>query len=135
MTRCGIIRKGHTLAEVLISTLVVAVIMGGMASVMLMSTRALNSSAGDVSDTGDVMDQIITDLNLAQQFTERTATAVTMKVPDRDGDSQDETIRYSWSGTAGDPLMREYNGGDPVAVAENVHHFNLAYLTKTVGGS
>lgn len=135
MTRCGIIRKGHTLAEVLISTLVVALIMGGMSSVMLMSTRALNSSAGDVSDTGDVMDQIITDLNLAQHFTERTATAVTMKLPDRDGDSQDETIRYSWSGRVGDSVMRTYNGGTPVAVADNVHYFNLAYITKTVGGS
>ena len=132
MTRHRRVRRGYTLAEVLISTLVVSVIMGGMSSVMLLATRALNNTAAEVCVSGDVTDQVTTDLNLAQEFTDRTATAVTMKVPDRDGDGQPETIRYSWSGTAGDPLMREYNGGDPVAVADDVHHFDLAYLTMTV---
>lgn len=134
MTRRRRVRRGHTLAEVLISTLVVSVIMGAMVSLMLMGTRALRTTAGDVSDSGDVLDQVITDLNLAKSFGEQTATTVTMTVPDRDGDSQDETIRYSWSGTAGDSLMRTYNGGTPVAVADNVYYFDLAYLTKTVGG-
>ena len=132
MTRRRRSRTGHTLAEVLISTLVVSVIMGGMSSVMLLSTRVLNNTGAEVCVSGEVTDQITTDLNLAREFTERTATAVTMKVPDRDGDGQAETIRYSWSGTAGDPLMRVYNGGDPVPVADDVHHFDLSYLTMTV---
>jgi len=125
-------RRGHTLTEVLMSTTIVSVIMGGMSSVMLLSARTLNNTPVQVCVSGDVSDQVTTDLNLAQEFTERTSTAVGMKVPDRDGDNQPETIRYSWSGTPGDPLMREYNGSDPVAVAENVNHFGLSYQTKTV---
>ncbi len=132
MTRHQTSRRGQTLAEVLISTAVVSVIMGGMSSVMMLSARTLTNNTVEVCVSGDAGDQVTTDLKLAQEFSERTATAVTMKVPDRDGDNQPETIRYSWSGASGAPLMREYNGGDPVAVAENVSHFDLSYQTKTV---
>jgi hypothetical protein len=132
MTRDHTRRRGQTLAEVLISTAVVSVIMGGMSSVMMLSARTLTNNTVEVCVSGDAGDQVTTDLKLAQEFSERTATAVTMKVPDRDGDSQPETIRYSWSGVSGAPLMREYNGGDPVAVAADVSHFDLSYQTKTV---
>ena len=63
------------------------------------------------------------------------ALAVTFTVPDRDNNGLSETIRYSWSGTPGDSIMRAYNGGVEVAVAEDVKYFSLEYLLKTIGGS
>ena len=127
--------RAFTLIEAMMSTLIIATIMAALTSVILLSTRCLGSRGEDVSKASDVIDEITTDLNLAESFSERTATAVTFTVPDRNNDAQVETIRYSWSGTPGDPIMRRYNGGNEVAVAENVQYFSLDYILKTIGGS
>ena len=126
--------RAFTLREVMISTVIIAMIMLAMTSVMTLSTRALTSKGEDVSNASDVIDEITTDLNLAESFTERTSTAVTFTVPDRDDNGQSETIRYSWSGTPGDSILKEYNGGDAVSVADDVQHFSLDYILKTIGG-
>lgn len=126
-------RRGYTLLEMVISSAVMSIIMGAMVATMLIASRSINSSPGQtLSDAGNVVDHVTTDLSLAQSFSERQANAVTVTVPDRDGDSQPEIIRYSWSGQAGDPLLRTYNGQDAVVVASNVHNFDLSYLTKTI---
>jgi Tfp pilus assembly protein PilV len=127
--------RAFTLLEVMLSTVIMAMIMLAMTSVMVLSTRCLTSKGEDASKASDAIDEITTDLNLAESFSEQTATAVTFTVPDRDNNGQSETIRYSWSGTPGDSIMRAYNGGVEVAVAEDVQYFSLEYLLKTVGGS
>jgi len=129
-------RGGHTLIEVVISVSIVAVIMGAMVSIMLLVARGTDVSADgteNVSATSEVVQQIAVELSVATNITEQTATAVTFLVPDRDDNLQGETIRYAWSGVAGEPLTRQYNGGSVVTVAEDVHHFNVDYLVKTVG--
>ena len=67
-----------------------------------------------------------------------TPTAVTLTVPDRDGDNIPETIRYSWSGIANAPLRQEYNGvlppEDKKQFVENVQSFSLDWLTRLVEG-
>ncbi|MBT3201555.1 MAG: hypothetical protein HN350_16760 [Phycisphaerales bacterium] len=118
----------------MISTVIIAMIMIAMTSVMMLATRTLASSGGDVALAADVIDEISTDLNLAESFSERTSTAVTFSVPDRNGDGQPETIRYSWSATPGDSIMRAYNGGAEVAIADDVRHFSLDYILQTIGG-
>ena len=53
-------------------------------------------------------------------------------VPDRDDANADpELIRYSWSGTRGDPLLRQYNQATLATVAENVAAFNISYFTNS----
>jgi len=119
--------------EVILSTAVTCTIMGAVLSTMVIASRAIdNGPTKWITVAGDAASDVTTDLSLARGATEREDHAVTVSVPDRDGDGQAETIRYSWSGTAGDPLLREYNGGDAAIVATNVHRFNLSYLTKTV---
>lgn len=126
-------RRGHTLMEVLISTVIVSIVLGAVVSTMVIAARAVDDQPSRaVSQAGDAANDVTTDLSLAQGVTERSANAVTISVPDRDGDGQAETIRYSWSGTPGDPLLREYNGGAARVVASDVHKFNLSYLTTTV---
>ena len=126
-------RAGFTLLEVILSTAVTCTIMGAVLSTMVIASRAIdNGPTTWITTAGDAASDVTTDLSLAQGATEREDHAVTVTVPDRDADGQAETIRYSWSGTAGDPLLREYNGGSAAIVATNVHRFNLSYLTKTV---
>ncbi|MDP6543715.1 MAG: prepilin-type N-terminal cleavage/methylation domain-containing protein [Phycisphaerae bacterium] len=127
--------RAFTLLEAMLSTVIISMIMMAMVSVTALSTRCLNSKGEDVGKASDVIDEITTDLNLAMSFSEQTATAATFTVPDRDNNGQSETIRYSWSGTPGDSIMREYNGGSAVVVAEDVQYFSLEYILKTIGGS
>ena len=83
----------------------------------------------------EVLDEVMTDIHYALDFSERQPNAVTFTVPDRNGDSLPETIRYAWSGISGDPLTYEQNGGPPATIAEDVQQFNLDYLERTMGPS
>ncbi|MBM4074622.1 MAG: hypothetical protein FJ267_03150, partial [Planctomycetes bacterium] len=93
-----------------------------------------------VGDTGtgaraiatDVQKDLLADLQRATGFTERTAKAVTFTVPDRDGNGRPETLRYAWSGTAGNPLTLQVNGGPVQNIALNVQQFALSYQTKSL---
>lgn len=126
---CG----GHTLLEVMLSTLVLSIVMGAMISTMVIAGRAIDDNPiTQVAAAGDAVNDVTTDISLAQAVTESTDNAVTLVVPDRDGDGQSETIRYSWSGTPGDPLMRQYNGSPAAVVAGDVYRFNLSYLTTEI---
>jgi hypothetical protein len=121
-------RSALTLIELTMSLAIVTFIVAAKA----MSNDSSNLGA-DATTARSAASVVIDDLKMATAITEQTATAVTMTVPDRDGDGNPETIRYSWSGTAGDSLMRSYNGGTAGAIATNVRALNFTYLTKTVG--
>lgn len=157
-------RPAFTLVEMIVSIAIVSIVVLACASVMLLAAKTVASSAGVASagmagsnaGTNGVSqaalaraaaERIADDLKMAVTFAERTATAATFTVPDRDGDGQPETVRYAWSGAAGTTitvgltgyaiapytLTRQYNNAAPVAVAEDVRSFGLNYLTRTVG--
>lgn len=119
-----------TLAELVVSSAVTAVLAGGMASAVVLASRALpeNQAALDgVVRAADAAEMISADLLCATAITENEAAALTMTVADRNSDGSDETIRYAWSGTTGDPLTRACNGGTAATVLDDVRDFVLAY--------
>ncbi len=124
-------RGGFTLVEAVLGTAVAVIILSAITGVMFLAQQGLaggESKTANIAAQNRVIQMITLDLSLATSFSERTSTAVTMVVPDRTGDGVDETIRYYWSGTPGDPLTRQVNGAAPAAVAEDVHAFSLDYL-------
>lgn len=131
--------SAYTLIEAIVSLVVVSTIMAATVSTMVLASRAVGGGTSGglakISETKDVVEQIASELSLALAFSVRSDTVVAFTVPDRNGDGQPESIRYEWSGTAGDPLTRQYNGGTQATIAENVHHFSLSYLLKTVPAS
>lgn len=130
----GTSRRAFSLAEMVVSMTIVAVLVGSMTSVLMLSLRAIDdriNPAGKTVRAADATDQILTDLAVAIEFTERTALAVAFTVPDRTGDDVPETVRYSWSGTVGDPLVREFNGDKDATFATDVRQFTLAYIVHT----
>lgn len=133
----GLVRSGLTLVEMVVSLAVVAIIMAVLGSVTVVMLRTASLTRQNSSSPTDspraTVDQITDDLKLALSLPEQSATAITMTVPDRDGDGQAETIRYAWSGVAGDPLTRQYNNGAAVAIASNIGSFNVRNVLKTVG--
>ena len=126
--------RGFSLVELVLSMAVMTVVMAGTASVVLLASHALPSAespARALAQSSDVVGEVAGELLYATSITEKSATAVTFTVSDRGhGDPGPEMIRYAWSGTAGDPLNRQYNGGNVVTVVEDVREFALSYDLK-----
>ena len=96
--------RGFTLMEMVTSCLVISLLMvtlGYALKLALVSTGNGATQAAATLDAGDVVGRITDDLNEAINFTEKTSSAVTFTVPDRDGDGNVEKIRYVWWPTAG----------------------------------
>ncbi len=131
--------SAYTLIEAMVSLVVMSTIMGATVSTMVLASRAVGGGTSGglakIAESKDVVEQIASELSLALAFTVRSDTVVAFTVPDRNDDGQPESIRYEWSGVAGDPLTRQYNGGTQATIADNVHYFSLSYLLKTVPAS
>lgn len=124
-------RHAFTLIELTVALAASALLVVGLASSLYISSQALNVNASQKTRTAAVvLHDLATDLNKAVEFSERTPTALTFTVPDRNGDSAPEVIRYAWTGTPGDPLTYQYNGGTVVNIATDVQSFNTTALTR-----
>jgi prepilin-type N-terminal cleavage/methylation domain-containing protein len=126
------IRRGFTLAESLVSMSVIVVLVGGLVSAIVLSTRALPANAAEresVRQVDTAAGQIVEEMRSAVWFIERSTRRVTFTVPDRDSDGVPERICYSWSGAAGSDLLRSVNGGTEAAFLSNVGSFAISYET------
>ncbi len=127
--------NAFTLIETVLSLGIVGVIAVSMTSIMMLTSRAMPSVRdADVVNvsTREVASRIAAELADATSITGLSAHSVTFTVPDRDSDGLDETFRYGWGGTAGDPLVWTYNGGSAITVASNVQDFTLFAESGTV---
>jgi len=126
-------RGAYTLVELVVSMSVATILMGGLASTIVLASRAMPGQHTPARSTIDgyyATEQIAGELLCAQSFTVRTPTAVEFIVADRSGDDVGETIRYEWSGTPGDALTRQYNSGSILDIAEDLNEFALTYNTR-----
>ena len=132
-------RGGFTLIELTVSAAIISIVLLAVGSAIVLSARSLDAaSSGSVSQTlqgRQIAEQVAADLKMAIAFTERTSTAATFSVPDRNGDGQVEYIRYAWAG-AGGAITRQYTSGANVTVgtlATSAQDFDLSWATKSVG--
>jgi len=111
-----------------------AILVSGLASTLVVSTQAWSEdlSPRRQADSSGATRRIHDDLQFAVQFTERTAQAATFTVPDRDGDGVKETIRYAWTGVAGDPLTVAINETPPETLIADVQQFQFDWQTRTL---
>ena len=119
----GTSRPAYTLAEMLVSVAAMGVLMVGISSAILLATQAIDDGenpSARIREASATADQFIQDASCALSFSEKTSTAVTFTVPDRDDDEQPETIRYVWSSAGGGSITRTYNGGSAIPIAEDV---------------
>jgi hypothetical protein len=124
-------RSGFTLIELVASLAGAAALVAAMGATMGIALRASDPAqtpAAGIVETSQSLADLATEVQYALTLTEATATAITVTVPDRnDADANAETIRYAWSGVAGAPVTRQYNGGTAVSVAPNVGSFAIDY--------
>lgn len=126
---------GFTLAELLVSIAVTMVIAVGIGSSMLIASRAMpdaDNPASAAITAVEAAEQLTAELQYAISINNRSTTMIEFTVADRNGDEVDEMIRYEWSGTPGDSLTRQYNGGAVVNLLEDVHQFDLSYDLQTI---
>jgi prepilin-type N-terminal cleavage/methylation domain-containing protein len=121
-------RFGFTLIELVLSISIIAVILLGLQSAMVLASGSNRSSAGQLSlNSGRAVDLLSADLSCATSILSSSATSIQCIVPDRTGDNSPETISYSWSGVSGDPLLRSINGGASTTILSGVNEFQLTY--------
>ncbi len=123
--------------EMIVASTSATILLAGLASSIFVVSQAFDNTDAETAgrlDASLAANEILTDLRFATTFTERSTTAVTFEVPDRDGDGENETLRYAWDGTSGSPLTRALNGSTPEAILEDVSSLNLEYVTRTLSG-
>ena len=127
-------RLGYTLMELVASIAATSILMAGMGSVMFVAARSTDDGATPAMQivAGATAHEILSDVQFAKSFIQRSSTAVEFSVADRDADGTDEIIRYAWSGTPGDPLTRRYNSQTVVDYLDNVHAFGYTDHVETV---
>lgn len=85
--------------ELMVSMVSATLLLAGLASCLFIALRAFDgSSAAAVrSRAAETQAEMLIDLGEATSFSNRSVDSVTFKVPDRDGDGDEETIAYSWT--------------------------------------
>jgi hypothetical protein len=126
--------KAFTLLEALTAAGCTTVLLVAIGSAFLLASRAVPDADHPlfaVSRGAAVLDQLADELRSCRYVTHRGASSVTLVCDDRDGDGVPETIRYSWAGSSGDPLLKEVNGQTARTVLANVRDFTLDYQTAS----
>jgi len=127
--------RGFSLLEMVTAMGITSILLLGIGSAMLLAGRAMpdaHSASAESVAGADAVEPVLTELQYAVTVTQRSARMIEFTVADRNGNGTPEVIRYEWSGTAGDPLTRKYNGGTAVTVLSNVRDFSLSYDLQTI---
>lgn len=127
-------RRGFSLVELVLAAALMAVLLGSMVSVFMVTLCAVPGTSGaapSISAAAGALTQVAEELRTATSFSLRTGNIVVFTVPDRNGDGVEDTVRYAWSGAPGGPLIRTGRGGVTTTIATNVHAFSLTYTTAT----
>lgn len=123
---------GMSTLEMLITLPTATVLIGAMASCVTIMMRAKSQDETlfrGVNDLAAAVDRIAFDLELATSHVSSSATHLEFVVPDRNGDSLPEQIRYEWSGTSGQNphrILIKYNQEASVPLFEGVNAFSLS---------
>ena len=121
--------RAFTLVELVVCMVIAAVLLVAIGSTVVLASRALpnaNNPTACTIEASMALDQLVAELEAAVYITEHSQTAIAFTVADRNNDGLNERIRYAWSGIAGDPLTRQYNGGTVSPFITNVQQFSLA---------
>ena len=126
-------RHGFTLLEMMVALVASAVLLAGLGSVMLITRQIAYTPASSVHRllAAEAFDEMAGELRFATYVTETSATAIEFVVADRNGDDVPERIRYAWSGTAGDPLLKTVDGSAPATLVESVQQLQFNYAIDT----
>lgn len=123
--------KGLTLIELMIAIVLVSLFIGAVTLLYKTGFSTFYSQGVRVSGKGGAGRALV---NMAQELREATSvtdaqqTSVTF-TRDTDGNGTDETIQFTWSGTAGTALNRVASCTQPVVL--NVNNLSLSFYDSS----
>ena len=130
--------QAFTLIELVMAMGIMTLVLGATVSIFTVVSRSVDgiTTMTEQHKTEDVLAQMQSEMRLALDFPDVSATGVTFSVPDRDNDAVDETIRYEWAGTPGSPptsgpFTRQYNTDPAVTVLETLYDYKLGCEHRT----
>lgn len=126
--------RAFSLIELVAALGITTILLAAIASAVIIATRALpqtNDAFSAPMSAGRVVDQMSGELESALLVLSQTPTSISFTVPPRNGDTVPEKITYSWAGTSGAPLTRQYNSGTPVSLIDSVDQFSLTPVAIT----
>lgn len=125
-------RAGFTLVEAVCAAGAAGVLLAALGSVLSIASRAMPNEHDAVTDSAAVRRAM---LNMSAEISEATKIitakpdTIEFQVADRDADGLPETVKYSWSGVKGEPVLRTY-GGAAATVVDGVSSLVLTYTSK-----
>jgi prepilin-type N-terminal cleavage/methylation domain-containing protein len=105
-------RRAFTLLEVVLASVILAIIGGAVSAVMMVACRAIPSSAGGSAsavELSEVTAQMSVELSFATSVLALDAFYVTFVGPDIDGDGTGDEIAYAFNSSEG-TLLRQVAG-------------------------
>lgn len=124
------LRRAFTLLELVLSVVILSVILIGAQSAMLIAANAAPDSTSRPARQIAVhraLELLASDLKYAVDITTLSAAEVIFTVADRNGDGENETIRYAWAGHSGAPLLRQINGSDEMILIDAVENLQFKF--------
>lgn len=124
---------GFTLVELVISSaLLTVLLLAGAATASLVRRAGMSASGDSTLSLAAAMSTLRRDIECATSITGLNARTITLVVPDRNGDSNPETITYLWSGIAGTPLTCSTNSAGAITLVASMQSFALDADTTNV---
>ncbi|MCC5785568.1 MAG: prepilin-type N-terminal cleavage/methylation domain-containing protein [Phycisphaerales bacterium] len=121
-------QRGMTLIELLVAMTITATVIGGLSSAIMITSRAAPQSGDPLKarlDTLHGADLLAAELAGAIDITEAEPRSIAFRVRRHNGSTR--TVRYHWSGVAGDPLLRTFGSGEDVEVLAGVQRMAIGY--------
>lgn len=126
-------RCAFSLLEAVLVLGIMAVLLVGMSGALTMSLTALDRGKdrhASAVAAAHACDQVLADLADATEIAEHAAGGVSFALADRDGNSEEESIAYGWSGTPGSPLAVSIDGAEPQTIVSGVESFSIQWLVS-----
>ncbi|QDT69052.1 hypothetical protein MalM25_19780 [Planctomycetes bacterium MalM25] len=126
--------RGYTLIELMVAIASASVLMIGLSGALFVSARALETDEGATlkrSRADQALSRVLSELSEATRIESASATELRFRVPDRDADGVEESLAFTWSGVAGDPLRFESQGRNAVLLRD-VTSLDFTSLTRFV---
>ncbi|MBX3390030.1 MAG: hypothetical protein KF691_11335 [Phycisphaeraceae bacterium] len=126
-------RPAFSLLELVLACAILAILLAAGRGAIGLAKNAARSPVVDRSILlSAALDDLTNDVSCSTRITRITANAIGVVVPDRNGDGADELIEYSWSGTAGAPLLRSLNGAAPETVVPSLQSLSIVSDQQTI---
>ena len=122
--------RAFTLIELLVVITITSMLFLSLSAALsgtLQTTAAVAELLSSWQAGASALQRMDKEMGLATQFVATNLRQVSFYVPDITGDAAADLIQYSWSGTAGAPLVRTVNGAGSTNVIPQAQDVKFSY--------